>query len=172
MNLKETIFEYIRNYLKGEKLYPVIGVVSDINDTERSCTITPIIGDSERKARLQASLNLASGLYIKPKNASKVLFHYLNKETGVITCFSEIESINLDVESIIINGGSLGGLVKVSDLVEKLNIIEDSLNDLKAAFNGWTPSYETGLKTALTTWTADILTKTEVEDLENEKVKQ
>jgi hypothetical protein len=176
MSLKTVIFNYVSEYLKNEKIYAQIGTISDINDTERSCIITPINGDSERKMRLQASLNIAEGLYIKPVDGSKVMFVYLNSETGVITCFSHIDSINLDVQNnITINGGNLGGLMKITESVDKLNIIEDSLNDLKNAISAWTPVPSDGgaaLKTSLTTWLAQVITNTTVSDLENQKIKQ
>ena len=51
--------------------------------------------------------------------------------------------------------GSNNGLVKVDDLVTKLNNLEHKVNDLVTVFSGWTPVANDGgaaLKTAAATW--------------------
>mgnify|MGYP000984092529 CR=1 FL=1 len=42
-------------------------------------------------------------------------------------------------EEVIINGGELGGLIKVQELTKKLNTIESELNSLKQLFASWVP---------------------------------
>lgn len=80
-----------------------------------------------------------------------------------------------EVDEIVLNGGTLGGLVKVGELTERLNLIEKDINSLKQALSGWKPSPNDGgsaLKTALSSYFSGSLKETQVEDIENERVKQ
>lgn len=80
-----------------------------------------------------------------------------------------------EVDEIVLNGGTLGGLVKVGELTERLNLIEKDINSLKQRLSGWTPVPNDGgsaLKTALSSYTSESLKETRVGDIENEKVKQ
>jgi hypothetical protein len=76
---------------------------------------------------------------------------------------------------IVMNGGANGGLVKVQDLVQRINTLESDLNKLKKVFSTtWMPVANDGgaaLKTAATDWSSAILTETQRDDIENEKVK-
>ncbi|WP_165026823.1 hypothetical protein [Dysgonomonas sp. ZJ279] len=84
-------------------------------------------------------------------------------------------SVYVDKSGIVLNGGALGGMVKVNDITSKLNTIEKQLNDLKTVFNSWSPVPSDGggaLKTAVASWAAQSVTVTKVGDIENVKVKQ
>jgi len=85
-------------------------------------------------------------------------------------------TIEIDGESgnITINGGDNKGLVKVEDLVNRLNTIEDDINDLKTIFSTWVVAPQDGggaLKSAAAQWYASQLQQTQLSDIENEKVK-
>lgn len=78
-------------------------------------------------------------------------------------------------ESIVINGGRLGGLVIVGDLVGKLNTLEKDINSLKRVFTSWIPVPKDGgaaLKASVSSWAGQTLIETKVRDLENPKIKQ
>lgn len=79
------------------------------------------------------------------------------------------------MDEIVLNGGTLGGLVKVGELTERLNLIEKDINSLKQKLSGWMPVPNDGgsaLKTALSAYFTESLQETQVKDIENERVKQ
>ena len=82
-----------------------------------------------------------------------------------------------EIDKIEINGGKNGGLIKIEDLVSRLNAIEDDINNLKTTLTGWTPVAQDGgaaLKTTLTIpgtgWATKQLAKTKTSDLEDDKI--
>lgn len=84
-------------------------------------------------------------------------------------------SVEVSKEGVILNGGSLGGMVKVRDITTKLNTIELSLNALKAVFASWVVVPSDGgaaLKSAIAQWAGQPIVQTKVADIENTKVKQ
>ena len=84
-------------------------------------------------------------------------------------------SAMLDKSAVTLNGGSLGGLVKVVELTQRLNLIENDINSLKGIFAAWAPVPQDGgaaLAAASTGWASSILTPTVRSDYENDKVKQ
>ena len=80
-----------------------------------------------------------------------------------------------EVDEIVLNGGTLGGLVKVGELTERLNLIEKDINSLKQRLSGWTPVPNDGgsaLKTALSSHTAESRKEKKLGEIDNEEVKQ
>lgn len=78
-------------------------------------------------------------------------------------------------ESIVINGGHLGGLVIVGKLTQKLNALEEDINNLKKVFVSWVTVPNDGgasLKTSVGSWAGKTITKTQESDLANTKIKQ
>lgn len=95
---------------------------------------------------------------------------------GFLISATEVEKIEVAASTeIILNGGTLQGLVKVKELTEKLNLIEKDINKLKQGFSSWAPKPQDGgasLQTALASYFSSKLTETKIEDIENEKIKQ
>ena len=84
-------------------------------------------------------------------------------------------SVEVSKKGVILNGGSLGGMVKVKEITTKLNALEMSLNALKAVFTAWQVMPTDGgaaLKAAIMQWAGQPIIQTKVVDLENTKVKQ
>lgn len=88
---------------------------------------------------------------------------------------SQLVVLQVDhIETIVINGGKLGGLVNIGQLTDKLNAIEDDINTLKTAMNGWIPVSQDGgaaLKTAITSWAGQLLLKSKRTDYEDDTIK-
>ncbi len=134
---------------------------------------------------LQANQGLTSGMVLIPKVGSYVIVALMNDGVnGCVIATEEVERMELVIgearvevteDGIVLNGGALGGLVKVEALTARLNGIEESINELKAALSGWVPAPQDGgaaLKGAISSWASEMLVLTERGDYENEKVKQ
>lgn len=118
-------------------------------------------------------------LYRKPKIDKLALIGIIenkNTETFLIEA-EELEAIELNSVEITINGGLNDGLVKVQALVERLNGIEDKLNDTISNWNEFCASYTPGSPSAVgtpPTLATAVLTPVEnttQAQIENDKVK-
>lgn len=77
-------------------------------------------------------------------------------------------------DEIDLNGTSNEGLVKVKEIVNNINVIEQDINDLKTILAAWIVVPNDGgaaLKGAVANWFGSLLKKTIQKDLENTKVK-
>ena len=162
----KSIYEAIRMIAKGDgQALCDTGVARNVDAEHGVCDV-----EIEGKAPAEGALigNAESGVMVVPKDGSVVAVVWVSKTTAVVVMVAEVEEIRL-------MGGQMGGLVKVEELVKRLNAVEEDLNNLKQVFQGWTPVSQDGgatLKTAATTWATQRLTETQKSDIENEKVKQ
>lgn len=140
----------------------------------------PILG-----VNLQANQGVKLGIVTFPKVGSHVIVAMMNEGMGgcVIATedIDEVEvvigesSIVVTEDGIVLNGGNLGGMVKVEALTSRINNIENDLNTLKEVFAKWVPAPQDGgaaLKGVISSWASETLVLTERGDYENEKVKQ
>ncbi len=110
-----------------------------------------------------------SGLLITPKTGSYVTVADLSGDLTrlAVVGFSE-------VESVVINGGRLGGLVKIEELVNRLNYIENKIGALMDIFNDWNPVAQDGgaaLSAALIPWYTGQIELSKRSNLEDTAVK-
>lgn len=124
------------------------------------------------------------GIKILPKKDSVVIVERIGKSNELfVTMFSEIDSIVWEIENMkyfvdkdgfVFNDGNNKGMVKMPEMVQQMNKIEDDINNLKTAITGWTPVPNDGgaaFKAAAAAWSAQQLVKTVDTDIENTKVK-
>lgn len=163
----------------------IIATVTSV-DKNKSCCDVEVDGNELGDVRLQAIVKEnVKGCKIYPAIGSKVVVEQLNdKGDWMVSMFSEVEevlyevgdsSFKMNAEGVLFNGGSLGGLLKLAASVERLNLIEESINDLKQVFASWTVVPSDGgaaLKAAVSSWSSNSLELTENADVENDKVKQ
>lgn len=161
---------------KSLEIYSVACSVDSVDENERTIDCTPINGNAQIfGARLQSGINGTNGLCVFPVVGSVVIVTFMNKLTGYVSTFSEIDKILIDTNTeVIFDGGNNGGLIKVNDLVSKMNNIENDLNSLKNILSIWAPVPSDGgasLKTALASYFAQTITPTIKTDIENDKIK-
>jgi len=147
--------------------------VTAYDENKKTCTCEPLNGIAKFfKVRLNSE-NIDSFILI-PKVNSTVVVEELEKNQAYISMFSEIDKILCTAENIEFNGGNNGGLINISDLISKINNLENDINNLKTIITTWVPVPSDGgaaLKALITTWSAQTLTPTLVSEIENEKIK-
>jgi hypothetical protein len=171
--MKDKIRESLENILKD--LFPLqailVATVTSVDMEKSVCTVKLINSELELpNVRLRSVADGSDlGLIAYPKNGSKVLVGFVNN--NIAEAFILKTS---DVSELRLRGDEHGGLVIISNLVDQINTLESSINDLKQVFAAWVTAGGDGgaaLKAAAATWTADLLTKTKINDIENEMVK-
>lgn len=155
----------------GEQIYSLPCEVTAVNGN--FADLKPLIGDAEIFDVKLIAGDSNTPLLITPVVGSTVIATFLSKDTAFISIYSEIESIKL-------RGDQFGGLVKVQEVVDKLNRLEDKLNDLVSKYNshthittatvggGPTP----GTIAPVTSPETPIAPNTTVSDLENPEILQ
>lgn len=108
-----------------EEVYSIVCTVDSVNLTNKTCYCLPI--DESRADLLGVRLiaDIKTGLLIIPKVNSVVVVTMIDKSSGYVAMFSEVDSIAL-------NGEANGGLVKIDNLILQLNT---QLTALKAAIS-------------------------------------
>ena len=162
-SIKEAIRELVKT---DDVLYSVLCTVKSVDTTNNICDCEPIDGSADLlEVRLMAQND--TGFLIIPKVNSVVVVTMINKYTGYVAMFSEVEKIYL-------NGDNYDGLVKIGDLVDKLNNLENKVNSIIKTYNTHTHPYvnvstpaTTSPSTSLVTGT---LTPTQQTELENTTV--
>ena len=145
----------------------VVCKVSDIDLATFTCTCTPIDGSAEFYDVL-LNADADKGFTLIPANGSLVIIQQTSQANAYVTMVSKVDQVYLA-------GDANGGLVKVNDLVSKLNRIENDINVLKLVFSTWLPVASDGgaaLKLAAATWFAQqLIPITTANDLQNNTVK-
>ena len=174
MNIQEAIKIIIQREFARSEMYCVLCTVNSVDTSERTCEVTPLNGKADLfDVRFQAELSLTEGLFIEPKVNSTVLVAFINSVQAAVIMCSEVENIYIDTRGdTVFNGGNNDGMVKVGDLVTKLNNLENKVNDLVT----WTATHtHTGVtpgpgSTGTAVGIVGTLTPTQQSDLENTKV--
>ena len=189
----------------GRQSVSLICTVDAVDKEARTVDCTPIDESAPMLGvNLQANQDSRWGVVTYPRVGSYVVVGFVaDGSAGVVLMTDDIESIEIVVsdttsrvlideekvridvgeetsaevtkDGVVLNGGELGGLIKVEELTSRINNIEDDINSLKDVFSGWVSVPQDGgaaLKTASATWSSSKLTLTKRGDYENEKVKQ
>lgn len=189
----------------GRQTVSLICTVDAVDKEARTVDCTPIDESAPLLGvNLQANQESSWGVVTYPRVGSYVVVGFVaDGNAGVVLMTDDIESIEVVVsdttsrvvideekaridvgeetsaevtkDGIVLNGGELGGLVKVEELTGRINDIEKDINSLKDVFASWVIVPQDGgaaLKTASATWSSSKLTLTKRGDYENEKVKQ
>tara|TARA_R100000951_G_scaffold58652_2_gene49306 strand:+ start:1338 stop:1850 length:513 start_codon:yes stop_codon:yes gene_type:complete len=154
---------------KNEEVYSIICKVSEVSG--EVAELAPLNGDASLfDVKLIAGTS-ATPLLVTPVVGSTVIATFLSKDTAFVSLYSEIESVQL-------MGDQFGGLIKIEELVKKINGLENKLNDLISKFN--THIHITtatvligppGVIAPPTTPETPIAPVTSKSDLENENIK-
>ncbi len=182
--VREALLEQLARWIPAS----VVGKVTAVNAPD-TCTVQPIDEGAEYfNVRLRGTVDgTDAGMYAEPKVNSYVIISPLmhDDEQMYVSRSTEVEKWHIITDSgskvevlangeVHLNGDGEGGLVIVSDLVSRLNTIEQDINTLKTVFTGWTPVPNDGgaaLKAASSAWSGQELQQTVDSDIENQKVR-
>ena len=173
--IKDIFYTFIQTWANKQEIYLKIGAASNINTNEFTFDFTPGDGGAAISCEMQMIQSGSGSIIIIPAEGSLVLVGYRDNANPYCLFVEIADDIYINAENtIVFNGGNNEGLVKVSELTEKLNNLEEDINDLKTVFSTWAPSPNDGgaaLKTAAATWYASQLVKTLQSEIENTNVK-
>ncbi|MDH4127175.1 MAG: hypothetical protein OEV44_00365 [Spirochaetota bacterium] len=183
--IKDILLDFVQIWSNQNKIYSVQCIVKSVDIAKRICICTPVDGSADiLNVRLEADINVNSedepinsnpkGCFIVPKVDSLVGVTFLSKTEAFINIWTEIEGIIVKTTTFTFNDGSYGGLIKISDLVDRLKDYETLLTQLKTDFNSWTPVWQDGGLALKTILSAGYLTKTipssQISEFENDKI--
>lgn len=167
LDLAGVLSEFMKVLTDSENYYSSIAKVLSVDEIEKTCDVQIINGASVEGVRLQQVAS-DTGLFIKPSVNSIVILSWTDKTTAYVSMFSQIDEI-------IFQDGVNGGLIKIADLVTRLNDLEGLFNTLQNNFNTWVPAPTDGgtaLKTVLSSgFLIETVPDSQVSDFENEKFK-
>jgi len=152
--------------------------VVDVDDNKMTITIDDDIKVYD--VRLKSIVdNKQVSIVVIPEVNSSVLVGRISKSDYFVSKVNEIKEIRilfdgglsviLDKNGIVINEGSFGGLIKIEELVNKLNALEDKLKTHQHLYIPY-PSGSPGSPVLTTKDPANVVVKTKVKDLENDKI--
>lgn len=160
---------------KVDQVSYVNAVVDNVDISKRTCDCTAIDGHTEYElpgVRLMAVVD--DGILFEPVIGSTVKVIFSQNIEPFVCQYSEVENITLHANTKIqFNDGTFGGLVQINPLIEKINNLENDLNNLKSLFASWSIIPSDGgaaLKTITTKWSTEQIKNTVLVDLENTKI--
>ena len=184
--LKDILIDFINIWSDQNQIYSKQCVVSSIDADKRICTCSPTDGGADiLEVRLESDITINSdgdavdsnpkGFFIVPEINSLVVVTFLSKTEAFLSAYTEISDVIAIQGQFTFNDGSNGGLIKISDLVNRLKEYEALFTQLNTDFTSWTPVPQDGGLALKTILSAGFLTKTipssSDSDFENENVK-
>lgn len=177
-NIREILNEIVKN---RDEIYSIVAKVIEVDETARTIDVEPLNGDAEiYGVRLQADIESTNGVVVIPKVDTNVIVTFMNKSTGFVSLVTDVDKVHImseteitiDCDDITINGGDNDGLVIVSELVTKLNNIENWISQFATVWSSHVHTDPISGSTGTTVSPAPTPPTTTVQsDLENDKVK-
>lgn len=182
-SIRETI-QQMAGTFGQDKVDLNVAVVKSVDEDKSTCVVLiKGINQSVEVPNVNLQVGVCDGLQIIPVVGSEVLVITSTYNQSYIVQYSDVDKFYLQVGdsemtinndgTMQLNDGSYNGLVKVQELTQKLNDIENDINALKTAFSGWTPIPNDGgaaLKAATGSWYGQQLQPTQQQDIENDKI--
>ncbi|MDQ2718245.1 MAG: hypothetical protein M3Z26_00585 [Bacteroidota bacterium] len=136
--------QQIAGTFNADIVHLITAEVDSVNIASRSCSVTTISGkNSTALENVELMAAIDDGILFVPSIGSTVKISYSNYNSPFIVQYSEVDQIlfisgssqvSIVDGKIMLNDGSYGGLIQVEKLVEKLNNLENLVNDLAAKF--------------------------------------
>lgn len=122
------IANYIRKIVDEDReIYSKICEVQSVDKDNNTCDVISIKNDLEfKRVRLSATSDANNGFVRFPVVGSIVIITFINDEDAFVSMFSE-------TERTIFDGGENGGLIKIEKLIERINNIEEKMQEFDNA---------------------------------------
>lgn len=150
-----------------------LATVLSVNLATRTCSVVLVGGQTTaRKDDVMLMPTVADGILLIPSIDSTVVVMWSKRNQPFVAMYSDLQDIYLAADGLVtLNDNTYGGLVRVADLVTKLNAIEGKVNDLLTAYNAHTHTDPVSGSTGTTSApVVGSLTPTQVTDIENPNV--
>lgn len=169
MSVASKFIEAIRIAAESDPdFYPLFATVDSVDMTEMTCYCIPIDDTLPDYNTVKLMTTPDKGFFLIPKKDSQVIVQPMKGGAAMVLMYSELEGIQM-------MGDSYGGLIKIDDLVTKLNNLENKVNSIINTFNTHTHPYmDSGSPATTSPSTSPIvgtLTPTQTIDIENDKIK-
>jgi len=172
--IKDTLNNFIDNILAKEKFYSTVGIIEEVSESTKTCTVQLITGEAINDVRLETDLSVdaegnlvpkaVSGLTVIPALGSQVIISFLSTSDAFISLFSAIDKIYSKQSTFTFNDGSLGGLINIQIITDKLNGLVDELQTELTKI-------QTGITGAGGAYTPGTLTDFDKDDYEDITIK-
>jgi len=146
----------------------MIATVKSVDKEKCTCSVKDN-GSEYFDVRLRPTIGSNAGVVMYPKIGATILAVKLEStEEWAMICATKYDSIDILIESLVMNDGNFGGLVKIQELTNKLNTLVNVYNShTHSVATTGTAAAQNGTATT-TTEQAQTFNKS---DYENMKIK-
>lgn len=182
-----SIADIIRQLAKtGNPLGCIVCKVTAVDKSARTVDVEPVNEEAPILAcNLQADQQATVGIVQYPRIGSFVVVGFSSDgAAGMVLLCEDVESVEIVIkdkdtssivmteDGIVMNNGTLDGLIKINELTEKLNNLVSEVNAFVSKYNSHTHSVVGHATATATPATAKNVSEFKKSDYENEKVKQ
>lgn len=161
-SIQEAIQKLAGTHL-SDNIHMLAATVNEVDQMARTCTCTPIGGKAVTDlGNVQLMAEVDDGFLKIPAINSTVIIMWSTRNVPYIALYSALQRVFIvTLDGIQFQGGELGGLPIVGEVVNRLNNIEQAFNLLNTKVNGLAP-----------TPVIPPLVETVVSDIENQSITQ
>jgi len=160
-----------------DKVSLVMAEVNSVSITDRTANITTISGKESVVYDVNLQAVPSDGILVSPTIGSTVYVLSSKYTTPFIVQYSDIDQIYYTLTHIELtgkanlNGDNYGGLIKIQELVDKINTLENKVNELQTWSGTLTISTVTGDLQGAPFTPVEPITPTQKADIENTTIK-
>lgn len=171
--LKQAIQQLAGTHLNDE-VSLIACSVDSVDISARKCNCVAISGNGITELpNVQLMADVDDGFLLVPAEGSTVIVSFSKRNEPYVAMFSAIDKVLMTANNFQFNDGSYGGLTRTDVLTEKINNLENLLNDLIEKYNTHThPGVSSGSSTSAPTVLQEdqTITPTVRQEIENTTV--
>ena len=162
------LIQKLGNTYKRDFVQLIKCTVTSYNENDSTITCMPITSNFLSNITVNLSVAEGNNIELIPSIGSVVLIGYTDNGTIELLSVADADKINISSNlDISFNGGEFGGLVKINELLTKINNLENIVNSLISLYNIHVHATNGAPTVSLQTTT---LTPTILQDIENKNI--